>query len=161
MPHARSLYGTARRMVRNGHDAEDLVQETFLRAYRAYDSYRPGTNMRAWLFTILYRVRADGFRRAGRSPRTVELTEDRRSVPAPQDALSAGGEDVSRALQCVPEHYRTALLLRDVQDFSYDEIAQIVKAPLGTVMSRIHRGRGLLRAALSGHVPAGSARRAD
>ena len=153
-------------MARNAHDAEDLLQETFLRAYRAFDNFRPGTNMRAWLFTILYRVRADSFRRAGRSPKTVELVADLRSEPAPQNALAFGHEQVGRALRQVPERYRTALLLRDVQDFSYEEIARIIEAPIGTVMSRIHRGRSALRQALSaaperGPADARAARAAD
>lgn len=150
LPHVRRLYAAACRLTRNTDDAEDLVQDTLLRAYRAYDSFRPGTNMRAWLFTILYRVRADGFRRAGRSPRTVELLQDTRSVPPPQDALASGSEVLESALGQVPEHYRTALVLRDVQDFSYDEIARIMEVPIGTVMSRIHRGRCLLRQVLCG-----------
>src|SRR5947207_2747061 len=82
LPHLRSLYGTAYRMTRNAHDAEDLVQETFLRAYRAFDGYTPGTNIRAWLHTILYRVRTDAFRRMGRSPQTVELDGDGPAVAA-------------------------------------------------------------------------------
>ena len=83
MPHLKAVYGTAYRMTRNAHDAEDLVQETFLRAYRAFDGYASGTNIRAWLHTILYRVRTDAFRRAGRSPQTVELTGDGPPVAAP------------------------------------------------------------------------------
>jgi len=150
LPHLRSLYGSAFRMTRNAHDAEDLVQETFLRAYRAFDGFTPGTNIRAWLYTILYRVRTDAFRKAGRSPQTVELEGEGPSVPAPQDALAAGGEDLERALQALPEVFRTAVVLRDLQDFTYEEIAQILDVPIGTVMSRIHRGRAQLRTMLRG-----------
>jgi RNA polymerase sigma-70 factor, ECF subfamily len=153
LPHLRSLYGTAYRMTRNAHDAEDLVQETFLRAYRAFDRYTAGTNIRAWLYTILHRARTDAFRRAARSPRTVELSGEGPSVPAPQEALARGGEDIERALQALPEAFRSAVVLRDVEDFSYDEIARILAVPIGTVMSRIHRGRALLRQALSGSRP--------
>jgi RNA polymerase sigma-70 factor, ECF subfamily len=153
LPHLKSLYGTAYRMTRNAHDAEDLVQETFLRAYRAFEAFTPGTNIRAWLYTILYRVRTDAFRRAGRSPRTVELIDEGPSVPAPQDALAAGGEEIARALDKLPEPFRSAVVLRDVEDFSYQEIARILDVPIGTVMSRIHRGRGLLRIALAGRKP--------
>jgi len=149
LPHLRALYGTAYRMTRNAHDAEDLVQETFLRAYRGFHRFEPGTNIRAWLFTILHRVRTDAFRRAGRSPRTTELTDDGPAVPAPQEALASGGEVIERALAALPEAYRVAVILRDVEDLSYDEIARVLDVPIGTVMSRIHRGRGLLRAALS------------
>lgn len=148
LPHLRSLYGTAYRMTRNVHDAEDLVQETYLRAYRAFDGFTPGTNIRAWLYTILHRVRTDSFRKASRSPRTVELEGEGPSVPPPQDALASGGEDLTRALEALPEVFRTAVVLRDVEDFTYDEIARILAVPIGTVMSRIHRGRAQLRAIL-------------
>src|SRR5262249_39825703 len=94
LPHLRALYGTAYRMTRNAHDAEDLVQETCLRALRAFDRYQPGTNIRAWLFTILHRARTDGFRRQARSPQTVELTGDGPSVPpTAHEARAAGAAD--------------------------------------------------------------------
>jgi len=153
LPHLKALYGTAYRMTRNPPDAEDLVQETFLRAYRAFDGYTPGTNIRAWLHTILYRVRTDAFRRAGRSPRTVELDGDGPAVAPPQDALASGGEDLVRALDGLPEVFRTAVVLRDVQELTYEEIARVLGVPIGTVMSRIHRGRSLLRAALGRRRP--------
>ena len=149
LPHLRALYGTAYRMTHNAHDAEDLVQETFLRAYRGFDRFQPGTNIRAWLFTILHRVRTDAFRRAGRSPQTVEMTGEGPAVPPPQAALASGGEDIERALQALPEVFRVAVILRDVEELSYDEIAGVLEVPIGTVMSRIHRGRALLRAALA------------
>ena len=153
LPHLRALYGTAYRMTRNAHDAEDLVQETFLRAYRGFDRFEAGTNIRAWLFTILHRARTDAFRRAGRSPRTVEMVDDGPPVPAPQEALASGAEDIERALLALPEVFRVAVVLRDVEDLSYDEIAGVLDIPIGTVMSRIHRGRALLRAALSKRTP--------
>ncbi len=153
LPHMRVLYGTAFRMTQNPQDAEDLVQETFLRAYRGFDRYTPGTNIRAWLFTILRRARTDGFRRAGRSPETVELTGDGPGIPPPQAKLAAGGEVVVRALERLPEVYRAAVVLRDVEQFSYDEIARIMEVPIGTVMSRIHRGRAQLRESLAGVKP--------
>jgi RNA polymerase sigma-70 factor, ECF subfamily len=153
LPHFRSLYGTAYRMVRNAHDAEDLVQETLLRAYRAFDTFTPGTNIRAWLFTILHRVRTDAFRKKGRSPHTVELAEEGPAVAPAQEILAAGHEVLERAVERLPEVFRTAVLLRDVEDFSYEEIAHILEVPVGTVMSRIHRGRRMLRAALSGAKP--------
>jgi RNA polymerase sigma-70 factor (ECF subfamily) len=146
----RALYGTAYRMTRNPQDAEDLVQETYLRAYRAFDGFKPGTNIRAWLYTILHRARTDAFRKAGRSPRTVELEGEGPAVPPPQDALASGREDLERALEALPEVFRTAVVLRDVEDFSYDEIARILEVPIGTVMSRIHRGRAQLRTILGG-----------
>ncbi len=90
-------------MTRNAHDAEDLVQETYLRAFRAFDRYQPGTNIRAWLFTILHRARTDSFRRQSRSPQTVELTGEGPAVPPAQDALAAGGEEIVRAMEALPE----------------------------------------------------------
>lgn len=153
LPHLRSLYGSAYRMTRNGHDAEDLVQETYLRAFRAFDGFTPGTNIRAWLFTILHRVRTDALRKAGRSPKTAELVDEGPAVAPAQDALASGGEEITRALATLPEVFRTAVVLRDVEDFTYDEIARILEIPIGTVMSRIHRGRALLRTALSGKKP--------
>jgi RNA polymerase sigma-70 factor (ECF subfamily) len=150
MPHMRQLYGTAYRLTRNAADAEDLVQETFLRAYRAFASYTPGTNARAWLYTILYRVRADHYRRVSRSPRTVEMIGEGPAVAAPQEALAGGQEEIARALAGLPEAFRATVVLRDIQDFTYDEIAGILGVPIGTVMSRLHRGRALLRAALAG-----------
>ena len=136
-------------MTRNAHDAEDLVQETYLRAFRAFDRYQPGTNIRAWLFTILHRARTDSFRSQSRSPQTVELTGEGPAVPPSQDALAAGGEEIVRAMEALPEVFRNAVVLRDMEDFSYDEIARILEVPVGTVMSRIHRGRALLRTALA------------
>jgi RNA polymerase sigma-70 factor (ECF subfamily) len=152
LPHLRPLYRTAYRMSRNPADAEDLVQETFLRAYRAFDTYQAGTNIRAWLYTILYRVRTDTFRKAGRSPQTVELV-DEPPVPPPQEALAGGQEDLERALAALPEPFQSAVLLRDVEELSYDEIAEVLRVPVGTVMSRIHRGRAQLRALLAGARP--------
>ena len=150
MPHARALYGTALRLTRNAGDAEDLVQETLLRAYRGFSRFEPGSNARAWLYTILHRVRTDMLRKRGRSPNTVELADDGPAVSPQHEAiLTAGNEDVQRALEDVPEVFRSALLLRDVEEFSYDEIAAILGVPVGTVMSRIHRGRARLRAALA------------
>jgi RNA polymerase sigma-70 factor (ECF subfamily) len=153
LPHLRSLYGTAYRMTRNAHDAEDLVQETLLRAFRAFDGYAPGTNIRAWLYTILHRVSTDAFRKKTRSPKTVDLPEHGPARPPEQEALFQGGEEIERALSALPEAFRTAVVLRDVQDFTYDEIARIVDVPIGTVMSRIHRGRALLRQALEAMRP--------
>lgn len=153
VPHMRALFGSAFRMTRNAHDAEDLVQETYLRAYRSFARFEPGTNIRAWLYTILHRAWTDAFRKRTRSPDTVELTGEGPSVPPAQDALAAGGEDIERALAATAEPFRTAVLLRDVDDFSYDEISRITGVPIGTVMSRIHRGRALVRKALGERRP--------
>jgi RNA polymerase sigma-70 factor (ECF subfamily) len=146
MPQLRALFGMAYRLTGNAHDAEDLVQETMLRAYRAFDRYRPGTNARAWLFTILHRLRTDALRRKGRRPETVQLLDDGPPVaPAHEAALTSGHEEITRALEALPETFRSAVVLRDIEEFSYAEIAEILGIPVGTVMSRIHRGRALLR----------------
>jgi len=149
LPHLRSLYRTACRMTRNTQDAEDLVQDTMLRAYRSFDRYTPDTNVKAWLYTILYRVRTDALRRASRRPRPVELEGEEPSVRPAQEALASGGEELERALARLPEVFRSAVVLRDVEELSYQEIAQALRIPVGTVMSRIHRGRMLLREALA------------
>ena len=140
-------------MTGNAHDAEDLVQETLLRAYRGFSRFAPGTNIRAWLYTILNRARTDAFRRRQRSVPTTELDADGPAVPPPQDALAHGGEDLERALAALPEPFRMAVVLRDVEDFTYQEIAGMLDIPIGTVMSRIHRGRTLLREQLAGVRP--------
>ena len=150
LPHLRSLFGAAYRMTGNAHDAEDLVQETFLRAHRALDRFEEGTNARAWLHTILQRVRTDAFRRRRRRPETVELVGEGPAIRPAQDALASGREDLERALAALPESFRTAVVLRDLQELSYAEIAATLGVPVGTVMSRIHRGRALLREALAG-----------
>jgi RNA polymerase sigma-70 factor (ECF subfamily) len=153
LPQSRALFGMAYRLTGNAHDAEDLVQETMLRAYRAFDRYRPGTNARAWLFTILHRLRTDALRRRGRSPETVELLNDGPPVaPVHEAILTSGREEIVRALENLPEVFRSAVVLRDVEEFTYAEIADILGVPVGTVMSRIHRGRAHLRRALSGRV---------
>src|SRR5262249_55538474 len=124
------------------------VQETFLRAYRSYGRFQPGTNIRAWLYTILHRVRTDCLRRAMRTPRMVEIEDDAHPAPPTHDALAGGGEAIERALRALPEVFAAAVILRDVEELSYHEIAGVLKVPIGTVMSRIHRGRALLREAL-------------
>jgi len=152
LPHLRALYATACRLTRNPYDAEDLVQETYLRAYRSFHRYTLGTNIRAWLYTILYRVRADFVRQTDRSPATQELSGDGPGVVGDQEALLVGG-DIARAVEALPEPYRIAVVLRDVEQLSYEEIGRVMDVPIGTVMSRIHRGRALLREALKGMKP--------
>jgi len=148
LPHMQALFAAASRLSRRPTDAEDLVQETYLRAFRAFHLFEPGTNIRAWLFTILYRVRADHFRKVARSPRTVELLAPGPAVAPAQDALASGHEELHRALARLQEPFRSAVVLRDLQDLSYEEIAAALNIPIGTVMSRIHRGRALLRGML-------------
>src|SRR5512134_2317572 len=115
LPHRRTLLAVSYRLTRNVHDAEDLVQETYLRAYRAFEQYTPGTNIRGWLLTILHRVHVDDVRRAARRLPTVSLHSEPAS-PTVETALSP--EDVVRALRRLPERYRAAVLLRDVEGCS-------------------------------------------
>ena len=147
LPHLKRLYAAAYRMTSNAADAEDLVQETMLRAFRSFDRYTPGTNAKAWLYTILERVRTDAYRKAGRRPATVVLEDDGPPVVGRQDALLQG-RDLEKALSALPENFRIAVLLRDLEELSYEEIAAALRIPMGTVMSRIHRGRALIRTAL-------------
>lgn len=146
LPYLRTLYAASYRLTRSVQDAEDLVQETYLRAYRAFERYTPGTNIRAWLFTILHRTRIDDLRRAGRRLTTVSLTSE---PPSPTVGAPFSSEELARALSRLPESYRRAVLLRDVEGFSYLDIAGTLQVPIGTVMSRLHRGRALLRSALA------------
>jgi RNA polymerase sigma-70 factor (ECF subfamily) len=152
LPHRQALLATARRLTGRADLAEDLVQETFLRALRSAHRYRPGSNARAWLYRILERTRLDGLRDRFRRPPTVTL-EDEPSVAPSQLRLFSGGDGLEKALGRVPEPFRSAVVLRDVKELSYEEIAQTLGVPVGTVMSRIHRGRALLRAALGGRRP--------
>jgi len=152
LSHRPALLATARRLTGRPDLAEDLVQETFLRALRSAHRYRPGTNARAWLYRILQRVRFDGMRESMRRPRMVTL-ETEPPVAPEQARLHTGGDAVERALFALPEPYRSAVVLRDVKELSYEEIADVLGIPAGTVMSRIHRGRALLRAALGGRRP--------
>jgi RNA polymerase sigma-70 factor (ECF subfamily) len=161
MPYMSALYSAALRMTRNPSDAEDLVQETYLKAYRAFATFRDGTNLKAWLYKILTNTFINSYRSKKRRPEQVELddTEDfylfRRlggleAVAATRSAetelLDAMPDDiVKRALEDLPEQFRMAVMLADVEGFSYKEIAEIMEVPIGTVMSRLHRGRKQLQ----------------
>ena len=159
-----SLYTAAVRMTRNAADAEDLVQETYLKAYRAWDSFRQGTNLKAWLYRILTNTFINTYRAKKRRPDESELDEVedlylyRRlgGLEAAQSGRSAEDEvmdlftdqDVKAAIESLPESFRMAVLLADVEGFAYKEIAEILDVPIGTVMSRLHRGRKALQKAL-------------
>ena len=163
LPLMPSLYGTALRMTRNPSDAEDLVQETYLRAYRSWNRFEAGTNLKAWMFRILTNLFISAYRKERREP-TVVPTEDAESfdlyeaVGSRQSGQSAEGavldgmvdEDIRKALADLPESFRLVVLLADVEGFSYKEIAEITEVPVGTVMSRLHRGRKALQKALWG-----------
>ena len=159
------LYSAARRMTRNNADAEDLVQETYLRAYKSFDSFTEGTNLRAWLFRILTNIHISNYRRRSRRPVESELSEidnmylyrrlgrDGRSASlgrSAEDELlsSLTSKEVHMAVESLPEIHRLAVLLADVEGFTYSEIAEILDVPVGTVMSRIHRGRKRLQKSL-------------
>src|ERR1700727_2184828 len=164
MEHMPGLYSAALRMTRNPSDAEDLVQETYVKAYRAYASFEEGTNLRAWLYRILTNTFINSYRAAKRRPEVtdVEDVEDlylykrmsgsdglRAGRSAEDEALDTFTDDVVKtALEELPEAFRMAVLLADVEGFSYKEISEITDVPIGTVMSRIHRGRRALQKAL-------------
>jgi RNA polymerase sigma-70 factor (ECF subfamily) len=146
-----SLYGTALRLTRNESDAQDLVQETYVKAFRASKQFKPGTNLKAWLFTILHNTFRNQRRDSGRDPvdtdsQQVELaaTADPAADPEEQLMREAIGPDLQAALDALPEGFREAVWLRDVEEFPYLEIAEMLEIPVGTVMSRISRGRRML-----------------
>lgn len=159
------LYGTALRMTRNPADAEDLVQETYAKAFAAFGSYKQGTNLRAWLFRILRNTFINAYRKTQREPVSSpadQLTDgqllgiETRGAGGARSAESEalerlGDQDVIDAMSALPEDFRTAVYLADVEGFSYKEIAEIMDTPTGTVMSRVHRGRKLLRQLLDGY----------
>ena len=162
LSHIDSLYGTALRLTRRAPDAEDLVQDTYLKAFRAAHQFERGTNLKAWLFTILHNTFRNARRHDGRNPVDV----DSEAVDRAADLATAGqtpeqrltrdvlDADLQAALDAVPEAFRQALWLRDVEELSYAEIAKALDVPIGTVMSRISRGRRALYEGLM-------ARRAD
>jgi RNA polymerase sigma-70 factor (ECF subfamily) len=152
-----ALYSAALRMTRNPADAEDLVQETYLRAYRGYGGFEAGTNLRAWLYRILTNTFINSYRAKQRRPdeRQLDEVEDLylyRRIGAVEEALASRSaedelmdlftdDEVKSALDSLPEQFRIAVYLADVEGFSYKEIAEILEIPIGTVMSRLHRGR--------------------
>jgi RNA polymerase sigma-70 factor (ECF subfamily) len=147
-----SLYGTAMRLTRRAQDAEDLVQETYLKAFRASKQFERGTNLKAWLFTILHNTYRNMRRHDGRNPvdvnsETVEQAVDVAGADqSPEQILTRAtlDADLQQALDALPEAFRQAVWLRDVEEFAYAEIATMLEIPIGTVMSRISRGRRML-----------------
>jgi RNA polymerase sigma-70 factor, ECF subfamily len=157
---ADQIYRVARRLVSTREEAEDLVQETYARAFRSWRSYTPGTNLRAWLFRILTNLNIDQGRRAQRAPDTQPMEEgdyylyNRLEESGPADDEGRVVERLSQdtiveALAAVPHGFRDVVVLVDIGDFSYQDAAQILDIPVGTVMSRLHRGRRILKRALA------------
>jgi RNA polymerase sigma-70 factor (ECF subfamily) len=162
--HMNSVYNTALRLTRNKTEAEDLLQETFLRAYRFFHQFRAGSNCRAWLFAILHSLFIN---RVRQSPHTVVDFEEERAyreadpggAPLANPELDLvrrmAGEDIQRAIATLPPKLRAVVVMADLEGCSYREIAEICEVPVGTVMSRLYRGRQALRVALKGYAQGG------
>ncbi len=161
LEYMNGLYGTAVRQTRDGDAARDLVHDTYLKALRARERFQPGTNLKAWLYTILHntwrnRLRDTARARVSFDTDTVELAVEtgqagavERATPESQLLRRLEDADIRAAVDALPEAFRQAVWLRDVEDLSYQEIADALAVPIGTVMSRISRGRKLLHASLS------------
>ena len=157
LPLLPGMYSAAFRLTRNAADAEDLIQETFLRAFRGFHQFEEGTNLKAWLYRILTNTFINTYRKRQREPQTVSddeledwylysrLAGDAAEPSAETSVIEAlPDEEVQEALSSLPDQFRLAVLLADVEGFSYKEIAEMTGVPIGTVMSRLHRGRKAL-----------------
>jgi RNA polymerase sigma-70 factor (ECF subfamily) len=161
LPYLDAIYTAALRLARNPDDAKDLLQETILRAYRCFHQFKAGTNCRAWLLTILYNIFRTAYRRGAREQLAVtseefeqqidehSFTEDSpRDNPENLAAQRMTGRLITRALEMLPNEFREALLLVDLHELNYHEVAEVLEIPLGTVKSRVSRGRMMMRATL-------------
>ena len=157
--HMDSIYRAALYMTKNETDAQDLVQDAYLRAYRFFDSFEEGTNCRAWLLKILRNTFINSIRRRKRQLHVVSLSEmseygmEPSSDSTPEDGVFGGlfNDEIITAMNKIPAEYRSAILLADVERLPYREVADIMDCPIGTVMSRLHRGRKLLRESLQNY----------
>ncbi len=163
LPHTDLLYNYALRMTNNPADADDLVQETYLKAYRFWESYEQGTNIRAWLFRIMKNSYINRYRKEVREPDKVEY-DDIKSLYTARGEGAADGNDlqesmfgnllddeITGAIASLPDEFRTVVILCDIEALTYEEVAAFMECPLGTVRSRLHRGRKLLRGRLAGY----------
>lgn len=152
MGHLNELYRTANRLTMDASEGEDLVQETFMQAWKSFDKYEPGTNCRAWLYKILFNKfdhqRRKKYTRAKYITEAEDFVFENASNSEPvSDQIT--DRQILTALGRLPEHYRSVLILSDVQDFEYKEIADILEIPIGTVMSRLSRARGMMKKSLA------------
>lgn len=160
LPHMDFLYNYALRMTYNAADAEDLVQETFMKAFRFWDSYEKGTNIRAWLFRIMKNAYINRYRKEKKEPETVEYDDVQNYYNNVRDSTVESGnvqetlfgnlldDQVAKAIAELPDDFRTIVILCDIEELTYEEVAEFIDCPIGTVRSRLHRGRKLLRAKL-------------
>ncbi|HXI04612.1 MAG TPA: sigma-70 family RNA polymerase sigma factor [Candidatus Saccharimonadales bacterium] len=164
IPHVHALYGIALKMTRRREEAEDLVQETLLRAFRFFHRYEAGTNIKAWLIRIMRNLFINRYRKRQREPEPVDTggaeevleslmesaSPQHSSGASPEEILASGSvdEEIERALASLPDEYRIVLLLSAMEELSYKEIAAVLECPIGTVMSRLHRARRMMQAKL-------------
>ena len=160
IPHLDALYNFGLRLTSDPNDAEDLVQDTIVKAYRFFSSYEKGTNAKAWLFRILKNSYINNYRKKSKKPQEVDYDEvatfyetiraERTESSDLEDKMFREliDDDISNALDEIPEDFRTVVLLCDVEEFTYEEIANMLDVPIGTIRSRLHRGRNLLKAQL-------------